>query len=219
MLHIIKINNFLFLLCIYYKFQIMSKRATKERLFEVTGRLDKTFKPKLNENIFDRFTIEVSQPDYKGTIKRDRTGWMLYDVTGSPEEAGPFGDLTSLIDYYDIDKSQMSGGYVKNLRENEVAPENLAVSQIGGVVEKSEINEASSLSPIHNYVYFAYNFPSDFIEKVWASNQNIMEHLKNKFAAYYSKYGAEGVMNRFYVELDNENQKILEDWIMANYHG
>jgi len=31
----------------------MSKNATKERLFEVTGRLDKTFKPKLNENTGD----------------------------------------------------------------------------------------------------------------------------------------------------------------------
>jgi len=28
----------------------MKKNATKERLFEVTGRLDKTFKPKLNES-------------------------------------------------------------------------------------------------------------------------------------------------------------------------
>jgi hypothetical protein len=94
------------------------KKYDKQRLFEVMSRLDKTFKPALNENIFDRFTIEVNRPDYQGTIKRDRTGWILYDVTDSPEEAGPFGDLTSLMDYYDIDKSQMSGEYVKNLRED-----------------------------------------------------------------------------------------------------
>ena len=82
------------------------------------SRLDKTFKPILNENIFDRFTIQVNRPDYKGTIKRDNKGWMLYDVTNSPEEAGPFGSLESLMDYYDIDKSQMNGDYVKNLRED-----------------------------------------------------------------------------------------------------
>jgi hypothetical protein len=74
--------------------------------------------PTLNENIFDRFTMEVNRPDYKGTIKRDRTGWMLYDVTDSPEEAGPFGDLKSLMDYYDIDKTQVSGNYVRHLRED-----------------------------------------------------------------------------------------------------
>jgi hypothetical protein len=43
---------------------------------------------------------------------------MLYDVTNSPEEAGPFSTLESLIDFYDIDKSQMTGDYVKNLRED-----------------------------------------------------------------------------------------------------
>jgi len=96
----------------------MKSKYDKQRLFEVMGKLDKTFKPTLNENIFDRFTIEVNRPDYKGTIKRDRTGWMLYDVTGSPEEAGPFGTLESLMDYYDINKSQMTGDYVKNLRED-----------------------------------------------------------------------------------------------------
>jgi hypothetical protein len=127
----------------------MSKRATKERLFEVTGRLDKTFKI-INE---------------------------------------------------------------------EVAPENIAVSSLGGVVEKTDLNEASSKSPINLYVYFAYNFPSNFIEKAWANNPNIMEHLKSKFNGYYAKYGAEGVMNKFYVELDSENQKILEDWILHNYSG
>jgi len=128
----------------------MRSKYGKERLFEVTGRLDKTFKPALNEDI---------------------------------------------------------------------APENLAVSQVGGVVEKTNLNEASSLSPIHNYVYFAYNYPSDFIEKAWANNPNIMNHLKNEFSGFYDRYGANGVMNKFYTELDSENQKILEDWIMANYHG
>ena len=96
----------------------MKSKYDKQRLFEVMGKLDKTFKPTLNENIFDRFTIEVNRPDYKGTIKRDRTGWMLYDVTDSPEEAGPFGDLTSLMDFYDIDKTQMSGDYVRHLHED-----------------------------------------------------------------------------------------------------
>lgn len=122
----------------------MNKRATKERLFEVTGRLDKTFK---------------------------------------------------------------------------VINEEIAISPVGGVVEKTEINEASSVSPIHNYVYFAYNFPSDFIKRAWGNEPNMIEHLESEFAGYYKQYGANGVMNKFYVELDRENQKILEDWIMANYHG
>ena len=47
----------------------------------------------------------------------------------------------------------------------------------------------------------------------------MVQHLESKFAEFYKQYGAKGVMNTFYTELDNENQKILENWIMANYHG
>jgi hypothetical protein len=98
----------------------MKSKYDKQRLFEVMGKLDKTFKPTLNENInvYDRYTIEVNRPDYKGTIKRNYSGWMLYDVKDNPEEAGPFPDIRSLMDYYDIDKTQMSGGYVRHLRED-----------------------------------------------------------------------------------------------------
>ena len=116
-------------------------KDNKQRLFEVVGRLDKTFKPKLNEEV-------------------------------SPD--------------------------------NNDKPENIAVSPVGGVVEKSEINEAQSISPIHNYVYFAYNYPSDFIEKAWAEDPNMVQHLKSKFDGFYKQYGAGGVMNKFYTELDNE---------------
>lgn len=140
----------------------MKSKYGKERLFEVMGKLDKTFKPTLNENIFDRFTIEVNRPDYKGTIKRDRTGWMLYDVTDSPEEAGPFGDLRSLMDYYDIDKTQMTGDYVRHLREEDkVAPENLAVSSVGGVVESPEQTTKNQ----YKYMIITFNRNDDITNK------------------------------------------------------
>ena len=45
------INFFSFNNSIYRKLFIMKNNNTKERLFEVTGKLDKTFKPKLNEDI------------------------------------------------------------------------------------------------------------------------------------------------------------------------
>jgi hypothetical protein len=103
----------------------MKNNSTKERLFEVTGKLDKTFNP----NPFDRFTIQVNKPDYQGIIKRDRNGWMLYDITNSPEEAGPFATLESLIDYYDIEKSQLTGDYVKNLPEQVTAAQSTNIQQ------------------------------------------------------------------------------------------
>lgn len=87
---------------------------------------------------FDRFTIKVHRKgngtekengmgsetggfgsrdfEYKGTIKRDIHGWHLYDVKNHEEDAGPFRTLESLMDYFDLEKQDLTGDYVKNLR-------------------------------------------------------------------------------------------------------
>ena len=71
-----------------------------------------------SDDRYDRFNIKVNKPDYQGTIKMSKKGWMLYDKSGSPEESGPFNTVQSLMSYYDIEKKYLSGEYVKNLREN-----------------------------------------------------------------------------------------------------
>ena len=38
-----------------------------------------------------------------------------------------------------------------------------------------------------------------------------------KFSFLYEKYGSNAVMNRFFVELDQENQQKLIDYVMNNY--
>ena len=220
----------------------MSKNATKERLFEVTGRLDKTFRTKLNEAILPDST--QPRPLYQ-IAKEIRQDWknvyfgavpylQAMMSLGSIDDRYGMDSAKSIVLYFLSNASTWRGETAKRIKselkkmaglkeefmyeENEVAPENLAVSPVGGVVE-GDLNEASSISPIHNYVYFAFNFPSDFIKKTWAEDPNMVKHLEDKFSAFYSKYGANGVMNKFYTELDGGNQKKLEDWIMANYHG
>ena len=221
----------------------MSKHATKERLFEVTGRLDKTFKPKLNEELMP--SPNQPRPLYQ-IAKEIRQDWknvyfgavpylQAMSTLNSINDNYMMDSAKSIVLYFLSNASTWRGETAKRIKaelkkmaglkeefmyeEDEVAPENLAVSPVGGVVEKTEINEASSISPINNYVYFAFNFPSDFIKRAWAEEPGMAKHLEEKFSAFYSKYGANGVMNKFYTELDAGNQRILEDWIMANYHG
>lgn len=83
----------------------------------------------------------------------------------------------------------------------------------------NELNENSSTSPMRKYVYFSFNYPYDFISKVWADDQNLATHLQGKFDGIYDKYGAKAAMNSFFVELDAGNQQKLEDWIQNNYNG
>jgi len=79
--------------------------------------------------------------------------------------------------------------------------------------------EQLNKSPIHLWVYWGYNYPSDFIEKIWKGNDHMIKHLTNKFKQIYNRHGPSGVMNKFYVELDNTNREILENWVLTNYKG
>ena len=83
---------------------------------------------------------------------------------------------------------------------------------------KEEINNVISEStPMNKIMYFGYNYPKDFIDKVWADDIGIIKHLQEKFSYLYKLYGARGVFNAFYTALDKGNQRKLEDWIEKNY--
>lgn len=67
------------------------------------------------------------------------------------------------------------------------------------------------------WLRFEYNFSSDFIDKVWADDTNLVRHLKSKFQARYNSYGSHGVMLAFCSELDKGNLQKLITWVLANY--
>jgi hypothetical protein len=97
-------------------------------------------------------------------------------------------------------------------------PEPYGKSMAKPIKEEIGLNEGTG-SPINKFVMFGYNYPPNFIAQVWQDDPNMGKHLQDKFSAYYDKYGADAVMNRFYVELDGGNQRKLEDWVAANYNG
>ena len=55
--------------------------------------------------------------------------------------------------------------------------------------QMSEAGETTN-SPIHKFAYFAFNFPPDFIQKVWADNPNMADHLTHKFVGFYKQHGS-----------------------------
>jgi hypothetical protein len=71
---------------------------------------------------------------------------------------------------------------------------------------------------ITKWVMFGYNYPPDFIQKVWGEGW-LADHFQSKFNAKHEKYGANGVMNSFFSELDEGNRDLLTEWILTNYKG
>lgn len=85
--------------------------------------------------------------------------------------------------------------------------------------EDENINEGSSgKSDMAKIIYFGFNYPHDFITKIWGEGRT-SQHLKGKFNDYYEKAGSNGALFLFFVNLDSENQAKLEQYISSNYRG
>jgi hypothetical protein len=71
------------------------------------------------------------------------------------------------------------------------------------------------------FAYFTANFPHDFIEKCWADENWLVEHLKTKMETYTfldgKGYVTFNVFMNFFLNLDNGNQVKLCKWINENY--
>jgi len=233
----------------------MKSKYDKQRLFEVVGKLDNTFKSKLNEDVGEStkkraFTLASTdnEPVYFDLDRYDNNKALAVELMSLDGESWAMIS-TNLPESADLPTDEF---FLKNWSENEEIANELVRNGIIiptgkqasmgaksykinpkyspswenllGKRENSELseenatlNETASYSPIHKYVMFAYNYPPDFIEKAWADRPEAIEHIKGKFSMYYSKHGAQGVMNEFYINLDDSNQQILERWIINNY--
>lgn len=78
---------------------------------------------------------------------------------------------------------------------------------------------STKTNAVKNFLYFALNFSSDFIQEIWKDEPSQIEHLQNKFNYRYNRDGAVGAMTGFFSELDWENQSKLIDWVNVNYRG
>lgn len=65
---------------------------------------------------------------------------------------------------------------------------------------------------INKWVFFCFNYPYDFISRVWSDEPYLAEHIQNKFNGYG------GNVNRLYCELDSNNASKLLDWVLNNYN-
>jgi len=63
---------------------------------------------------------------------------------------------------------------------------------------------------------FLIQLPPGFIHKIWEGS--IAEHMNSKFLRLYNIYGAAGVMNKFFTDLSDGNQKILENYVINEWN-
>ena len=77
----------------------------------------------------------------------------------------------------------------------------------------------SGVEQITEFMYFANNFPHDWIQQVWSDNASMCNHIKAKWVGLNERNSYGGTLNFFklYMELDGGNQAKLCEWITINY--
>jgi hypothetical protein len=92
------------------------------------------------------------------------------------------------------------------------------LKQIINEAVQNVLKESRSYSTdVEKWNYWCTNFTPDFIEEAWADDPNMIRHLKNKFNRCYELAGSYGAMTAFYLELDEENRIILENYVTNNF--
>jgi len=67
-------------------------------------------------------------------------------------------------------------------------------------------------------ISFGFNYPHNFWFEVWKDQPLLADHLHSKFQGIYKEKG-NGTVAFFYFwnELDDQNRKVLVDWINENF--
>ena len=75
------------------------------------------------------------------------------------------------------------------------------------------------MEAMNKFVFFALNFPSDFITKIWGENKpmSMAEHFTQKFRHLYELYGSRAALIAFYAELSDGNREKLLEFILNNF--
>ncbi len=129
-----------------------------------------------------------------------------------------FDSGRSIVAYFLSNATTWRGETAKRIKKELKNMLNLKEENMPQENDGEILNESSSKSPINKFVYFGFNYPPNFITEIWGEG-SLGDHLISKFKGIYGRVGPDGVMNRFYVELDSSNQRKLEDWVIENFRG
>ena len=70
---------------------------------------------------------------------------------------------------------------------------------------------------MNRLMYFQANWEPGFIQKCWADDPGLAQHLQSKFEGYYDSHKSAGCFLIFYLNLSKSNQVKLLNWILENY--
>lgn len=119
------------------------KKDSKVRLFEVMGRLDKTFKPKLNEEINNEFTN--IRDDFGDLVK-------YFNQNESGKETPDDGESSTIKYVFDIPKTEFNSDMFEILKRQHSGRSHGVEGNPGGWTERGYVNDPEDLGNFYRIV-------------------------------------------------------------------
>ena len=85
--------------------------------------------------------------------------------------------------------------------------------------DEAEEKKDSAADQITNFMYFAYNFPTGWIQKAFGEGTSLANHIEAKWQNLNKRNGHGGTANVFnlFMELSDGNRETLCTWVAENY--
>ncbi len=74
-----------------------------------------------------------------------------------------------------------------------------------------------TIEAMKNFAYFCANYPSDFIQKCFADDEHMRNHLQSKLDSIYDAQKTPSEIIKFILQLSTINQNKILKWIEDNY--
>jgi len=85
--------------------------------------------------------------------------------------------------------------------------------------DEAEEKKDAAADQITNFMYFAYNFPTGWIQKAFGEGTSLANHIEAKWQNLNKRNGHGGTANVFnlFMELSDGNRETLCTWVAENY--
>ena len=82
------------------------------------------------------------------------------------------------------------------------------------------LSQSAATNQTRNFVYFAANYPSNFIHQCWADETETLTHIRFRFIQYNeANAGPTAAFFKWFFSLSERHQSKLINWVNVHYKG
>ena len=126
------------------------KKDNKQRLFEVMGKLDKTFKPKLNEMVNNNDPFDAFKADWNYPMRKENERFMRwYNHDESTFYQSEDYERTTLTHVLDVPKTEFNENDLELLKREYMGSSHGVEGNPGGMTDRGWVSDPEDMGDFY----------------------------------------------------------------------